>query len=326
MNLRADEIINSDIFVREPVDEVRKKINISDKEKIILNGGRGTGKSVVLSEVQQKGLGTDNQTVLARFEPVITFGKAPTKYFSREFFVNYYELEIANLLLCYLKKYYGLYYEKYFIKTWYDVKKRLDNVIKYANNLAIGDITYIDNFLEPGEITSKLIKDMKDIIGIDSLNIAFDRFDWINGKSPFTQVLLKKYFNMFDKTIITTDDDNLNINKCTNSGFDIITLDYGKDIDVIKEIIKHRIDAFCKKHPNTNIDHNKLNNDVYNYIIKNTNGNISSMITIINNFLSTDEWRGGLDDYWDTIMYETEKDKQIVKQLKAMSSSPKLFI
>ena len=160
--MRAEEVINSSCFIREPVDDVRKKINNSDKDRIILNGGRGTGKSVVLNEIQQKGLGTDNQTVLLRFDSAITFNKAPNQYYSREFFINYYELEMANYLLGYIKKYYGLYYEKYFVKTWNEVKRRLDNIIKYANNVAFGDIIQLDKFLDVGEITTKLIKDMKE--------------------------------------------------------------------------------------------------------------------------------------------------------------------
>ena len=324
--MRAEEVINSSCFIREPVDDVRKKINNSDKDRIILNGGRGTGKSVVLNEIQQKGLGTDNQTVLLRFDSAITFNKAPNQYYSREFFINYYELEMANYLLGYIKKYYGLYYEKYFVKTWNEVKRRLDNIIKYANNVAFGDIIQLDKFLDVGEITTKLIKDMKDIIGIDSLNIAFDRFDWTNGKSAFTQVLLRDYFNMFDKAIITTDDMDFNEDKHIQDGYDIMTVDYGKDIDIIKKIIKNRIKVFCDRHPNVVIDNNKLTDDIYEYIATNTNGNISSIINIITCFLSTYEWREGLSDYFATIEYETFKENQTVKQLKKMGPQPKLYI
>jgi predicted AAA+ superfamily ATPase len=67
MNIRANELINSDIYVREPVDKYKNKINNSESNKVILTGGRGTGKSVVLNELQQRGLGTNNQTVLMRY-------------------------------------------------------------------------------------------------------------------------------------------------------------------------------------------------------------------------------------------------------------------
>lgn len=326
MNLRANDIINSSMFVREPVDEIRKKIDASDKEKIILNGGRGVGKSIVLNEIQQKGLGTDNQTVLMHFDSVIMFNKAPTEYYSKEFFINYYELEMANFLLGYIKKYYGLYYEKHFIKTWHEIKRKLDDVINYANNLALGDVGHLDKFLEVGEITTKLIKDMKDIIGIDALNVALDRFDWINGISPFTQSLLKDYFDMFDKTIITTDDDDFYTEDHIKNGYDIITLDYSKDIDVVKKIIKHRIKSFCDNHINVVIDYNKLTDDIYEYLIANTNGNISSIINIINVFLVTYEWCDGLSDYFMTIKYETAEENKAIKQLKKMCPQPKLYI
>lgn len=326
MNMRANELINSDIYVREPVDKYKNKINNSESNKVILTGGRGTGKSVVLNELQQRGLGTNNQTVLMRFDSVINFDINPTEYFSREFFINYYELEMANFLLSYIRKYYGLHYERYFCKYWYEVKERLDKVVHYANNIAFVEDDYLNDLMNAHEITSKIIDDMKNIIGIDKLNVAFDRFDWTNGKSAFSQVLLKEYFDSFDKAIITTDDENLNDEKYINNGYNIIKLDYGKDIDVVKKIINNRIDQYLQKNHDINIDSEKLNDEVFKFLLDNTDGNISTMINVINNFLSTYVWRGGIDDYMETIKYETNKENDVVKQLKRMGPQPKLWI
>ena len=131
---------------------------------------------------------------------------------------------------------------------------------------------------------------------------------------------------MFDKAIITTDDMDFNEDKHIQDGYDIMTVDYGKDIDIIKKIIKNRIKVFCDRHPNVVIDNNKLTDDIYEYIATNTNGNISSIINIITCFLSTYEWREGLSDYFATIEYETFKENQTVKQLKKMGPQPKLYI
>ena len=53
------------------------------------------------------------------------------------------------------------------------------------------------------------IERLKKHLDISSLILAIDRFDWTNNGDPLTQNILSRYFDMFDKIIITTDDESL---------------------------------------------------------------------------------------------------------------------
>ena len=92
--MNKEEILTSSYFVREPVDSLTKEIRENSSKKIILNGGRGVGKSVTLSCMQNQGLGMESQTILMRFDSVISFAKYPTNWFDEAFFAHFLELII----------------------------------------------------------------------------------------------------------------------------------------------------------------------------------------------------------------------------------------
>lgn len=53
--IKTQELINSEQFVREPVDDLSKEIIKSSSKKVIINGGRGIGKTVILSSIENRG-------------------------------------------------------------------------------------------------------------------------------------------------------------------------------------------------------------------------------------------------------------------------------
>lgn len=81
-NIRPKEIIKMKQFIREPVDSITEEISENSSKRIILNGGRGTGKSVILNNMEDKGIGTENQTILMQFDSIISFSTtSPNEYF-----------------------------------------------------------------------------------------------------------------------------------------------------------------------------------------------------------------------------------------------------
>ena len=66
MNLK--ELLNVSEFVREPALEFIKKIKTCPDKKIILTGGRGSGKSSVLYNFENTGIGNLNQLIYTRFD------------------------------------------------------------------------------------------------------------------------------------------------------------------------------------------------------------------------------------------------------------------
>lgn len=235
-HINPKELIKTDQFIREPVDDLSKEIIKSSSKKIILNGGRGTGKSVTLYNIKNMGLGTENQTIVTQFDSIIVFSKNPNEIFDRKFFDHYYEFEFSLNLLLYIKRNYSLIYKSNFM----NIKSLLDNIAKdtvvYINNVYYGEAE-LKRYLTSTEISAEIIEKFKKCYGMDTLNLAIDRFDWTNGSSAYVQQVLSKYFNLFDKTIIATDDLSLNEEdrkkKLCNDGYAFKTAIYGKSVDVI---------------------------------------------------------------------------------------------
>ena len=62
-NVRVNELIFSDLFVKAPVDEINDRITDCKKKKIILVGSRGCGKSVVLNNREIKSVNTEHPKI-----------------------------------------------------------------------------------------------------------------------------------------------------------------------------------------------------------------------------------------------------------------------
>ena len=112
----ARDLINSEEYVREPVDKKVDEILSSNKRRIILAGNRGTGKSTVLYAMQNRGLGTKEQTIYMTPDPLTFMTKEPSEEFNEELFDYIYGAIFVNNILCYVKNNYPPAFEKYFKK------------------------------------------------------------------------------------------------------------------------------------------------------------------------------------------------------------------
>lgn len=63
-----EELLNSNLFVKEPVFELLKRIKENPSKKIILTGGRGIGKSVVLQTQEQQNRNMQEQSIYMSFK------------------------------------------------------------------------------------------------------------------------------------------------------------------------------------------------------------------------------------------------------------------
>ena len=236
---KGNQIVNSSEYVREPVDkEVNSILNL-EINKVILTGGRGVGKTTVLCALENRGLGSNEQTIYMCPEPAITVSKEPDKFLNENAFRYLYELRFANSILNYIKKNYPIVYEKYFDNDRKFVHNLLDEVFAAINNMGYKESTinckYGTNDLVVG-IMSKFIR----LMDVQKINLALDRFDQVNGSSEYVQKLYERYFDLFDKVIIATDDDTIDSADLGRKGYDVRTIDYGKDEDVLCTIIKNR--------------------------------------------------------------------------------------
>ncbi len=324
--IKPHEIIKMEQFIREPVDLLSKEIIENSSKKIILNGGRGTGKSVILHNTQDKGLGTENQIMLMQFDSLTIFPNSPNELFDEKFLNHYYELRFSWKLLSYISANYILTYESDFK----DIEELLRNISKNTDD-CINNMYYekkeLQRYLMPTEISSEILERFKKKFGINTLTLAIDRFDWMNGSSAYVQQIISKYFDLFDKTVITTDDLSIENKQreLENKGYAFITAMYGKNADVVKQIIRKRIELYneIKDNFKKSLDENIMTDKIYNNLVNESNGNISLMLNTFGEITDLLDWKNG---YVQNLEEEFNAEMSIqlhkMKQLRKMDATP----
>ena len=110
-------LVQSDkIFLREPVDKICNKIIKGDSNRIILTGGENVGKTVVLHNLQNREVGTEEQTIYVQFAKYTNLRNIMTEKINEPFFNHYYEYMFSDKLIYYLKDKYPFAYYNYFKK------------------------------------------------------------------------------------------------------------------------------------------------------------------------------------------------------------------
>ena len=273
-------------YVREPVDEVCKRIRNVNSEKIILCGGRGSGKTNVLYHMETQGVGTDQQSIYIRFDTITTFYH--TSDYQR-LLIHYYELLISNHLLHYIKKYYSFTYQKYFLEFEPLIQQSLDEMHHYINHSVFEEIA-LSNFFSTGEISSKILELTKKCLGVHSFTLMIDRFDWLHSEDHLQQSILRNYFDIFDKVIITCDDETIMKKNISEHGYTLISVDYNKDCAVVTEILRRKIAQYNSE---TILDYHvlfDLTPEFVQILIDKTDGNISMMIGVIMEIRNIQNW------------------------------------
>ena len=249
------DIVDTNAFIREPVYDICKQLKNNDKNKIMLTGGRGVGKTTVLKSMEKSSIGHKDQTIYSKPGSSIMFVNNPNSDFNKEFFNHYYELVISDVLLSHIRKYYSLTYNKEFKKE----DELMDLLIDEIKNCIKERKDLIKSKISTKEISEPILSKIKCVLELEKVSLILDRFDHINGASNYTQKLLSTYFDLFDKVYLTCDDVMINMKKRSleNKGFFVNEINYGNDKEILKEIIRKRIE-FLNNEYNLNI-----NNDLF---------------------------------------------------------------
>ena len=328
--IRTNEMIGSEAFVKNAVDSTCNKIDKINSKRIILNSGRGTGKSLVLYNLEIQNIGKNTPFIYTSFDAIGLFHQFPNEIFNEKFLNHYYEVVFANKLLNYIKKYYAVIYETNFkdIECVLDfISKDTDN---YINQALYRNIN-LNKYLTTGELCCEILKKFKKALNINSLSLGIDRFDWINGSSEYSQKILTKYFNLFDKVIITSDDITLDTEKqntLLEKGYSLTEIDYCKDLEVVKEIIKKRIILYNRNIKNGNEYFNEdiITNEIYHMLVDKFEGNISLMLDCVGEVIDAWQWHEG--NLFLLQQFDITCNKQLndAKMLKKMYKSPTLYL
>lgn len=329
-DIKSFKLQENGLFIREPIDELSKKLNNDSSKKIIVTGGRGTGKSVLLYNHELKNLGNDKQTICIKFDSIAIFPDEFNEVYDKRFIEHYYEMIFCFKILNYIKENYSIVYEKEF-KNYKDllheISKKTDD---YINNSCFVKVS-LDTYLKQNELSVEILTKLKKCLNISSLSLAIDRFDWTNESNRLVQEIISNFFVQFDKVIITTDDkylqDKNNRKQLTDKDYSFIDLEYGKDMEVMKAIIKKRINYSNKNLVMGEIlfPEEILDDQLLEYLIKKANGNISFIIECVNEVIS--HWNFTRQAINDSKMDKIIEYKSIkVKELEKMSRPRKLYL
>lgn len=327
----ASDLLARKEYVRKPVDKICRLIKESDSNRIILSGGRGTGKSVVLCSLESKNMEGSSQLIHTKFDPIQIFKL--DDIFDERFFNHYYEMIFIKKFLLFIKQNYEIVYEQHFKEFEGLYSEIVNYTTKYINNSHYENVS-IDSYLGPTEISGDILDKLKKYIGVNSFDLAIDRFDWTNGVDEVSQIILSKYFEMVDKVIITTDDESLDKiakRKLVEKGYSFIDVDYGKKTSVVKEIVSKRIDIY-----NDVFEHEKgemffpisiIDRAIYENLVQKANGNISLIINCLRETLNTYNFKGNYFEPEKDFDNEMNQQIEYMKTLKRMDAQkPRLYL
>lgn len=332
LNLRKEG--DTGLFVREPVNDICREIEESSSSKIILGGGRGSGKSIILHHLENKNIDGRQPFIYTWFDPA-GWGELIKPYdLKQKIYQIRYEALVCHKLLQYVEMYYGISYAKYFTSVQVELDQLLEQFDDYLNNFAYIEIS--EDYMKT--LTSKsLMPEIMYLIQknlpIDSLNLAIDRFDWIDNRSSLAQKYLSECFTFFDKVVITTDDKEIvpieNRGDLFKKEYTYIESTYGKHIDIVKEIISRRIAKYnqdmrkqggCEEFPVS-----MITEEIYRNLVERANGNISVIVKAIYETITDFEW-DPKTDLEESLGRNCHKQLQKVKELENMGSLPKLHL
>ncbi len=267
------DVTKESIFVREPVDNITNEILKSPSSQFILTGKRGSGRSTILYNLENRGLGSKEQTIKMSFDTCISFSENPNEYYTEKVFRHYYELMFCHQIIDYLHRHYPLIYAKYFQDVNLKVEAMSFLFYNHVNEGVYLNKYFPKNTLKTLEKSKQLIQKVQELLKVEKLNMAIDRFDWINGVSKTSQLILKEYFSYFNKVIITSDDRYLNsflkAQDLDRKYYVIKRVDYSENLEVVKMILKM-----------SNPELKEFKDDFYEDLINICKGNLKVMLAV----------------------------------------------
>ena len=324
-NVNVNQLLFSDLLVKEPVDEVNGRLS-AKRGKFILTGSRGSGKTTVLGKREIDSLKTEHPAILTRFDGAGLFGTKDNKYFNKPIMQHYYEVVMCRKFLDYIKKYYPELYLTKFSRLEAVTSNRMYEVDRYINN-AMSTGGEIEHKLFSGELLSEIVSTFRSGTGAKSLTLMIDRFDWTHNSDPRVQDILKNYFSMFEKVIITSDDPTIGDKKrkadLASKGFEFVTVDYARDLETTTDIVGRRFALDEDARPKFPIE--EVTSDDFARLIDRCEGNIDTLLETFMYAETLHKWDERKDI--STVLDEACTDKvKSVKQYRKVSKPPKLHL
>lgn len=290
--MSAHDIIKNNNFIESITQPITDQIRTTPNKCTILTGPRGSGKSIILHTYEEQAKCSDELAVTMFLEPTLDNDCLTIKETSFR-----YELFLASHLISYIRKKTPHIYETYFSTIQVQLTNTRYRFIEYINNrCSTANREEYPNLIPQGILIETVINKIKQTIGINTLTICLDRFDWVHASSPKFQEIAKFYISLFDKTILTTDDkrvyldENQTRTNLINKGYQVLNVDYGKDLYLAKQIVTADLKYYAKTKHTLNkklINHQfvdlryLITEAVYDQLINNCNGDLSLLFDSI---------------------------------------------
>ena len=307
----AKEMMETDIFVKEPVDAINKKIDEMDDKIIVLRGQKGSGKTTVMLNRERESK-KDNISLYQSYDR--SGNNYSSKEFNIEFFETLYELKMAFQLLNYIRDNKLDYDEDKIRQELYEKYKK---IIHFMNNYEYtNNVEYVT--IKRGQYVSELLNVIKN----DTLTLMIDKFDSMEDCSRLPQEYISKYFDLFDKVILVSDDVNY------QASYPTIEVDYGKNIEFVKEYLTRYLKFKNLEDSDNKLDMNFITYDNIKYLFDASNGNLTMMQQMIHSIrhygnVINDE------DFKNIIKMEVDRKIQSDEHIKKMymnAPKPKFYI
>lgn len=315
--INPDVLINSECLIKNPVIKINNSIINSDSKKIILTGPSGCGKTITLKYMEKLNLNKKYKVIYTKFDSVANFPKAPNKLFDKRFFKHYYEIQFSYQLLNYIKKYYYSIYEN----SFKNIELKLNNLSiyndQYIKNIYLNQKS-INDLINIGDISSEIIKRLKDILNFSNLILEIDSFDYTHDGSKYAQYVLSEIFPFFDKIVLGVEKNN------SKENFQEKKCKYSRYLNISKEIISRRLE-YSNKSLNTN---NKqiISDKMIKEIINKSNGNLSLILNIVEEIIDLIYWKQD-EDTIKNIYNEVLIDQLAINEkTKKKSTKPKFYL
>ncbi len=228
------DLLESDYIFKDPFDEIIDSLN---NQKIIISGPSGSGKSLfgqyytnVLRQSYSNGI----------YYPIRKVGEdiIYTLNVSEKILEHYTEMRMIKHLCSMVNQSDFSLYNSDFRQTDENVREDIKKLISNVNKEKV-----INTFLTFGERTEELISDIKRKMQIESLEIIIDMLD---NHSQIIQGIIKKYFTLFDRSIVLTKDKEVSLNDdkrqyLLDEKYRIIDLQYCYDPEILRSIINRRL-------------------------------------------------------------------------------------
>ena len=291
---KIKEKIKNKIIVEEPINQIIQTINHSNENILVLKGVRGSGRTTVLLTQENQNKIGENISIYHHFEHA-SFG-VTSHQIGLDFLKHRYELEMASVLLRFIDNHNLFNPKTEQIAT--EVRK-LRQLFVYDINHLGSNKSFKSNIIEPGHYTEDLLSEIKDAYQPAKLSFLIDRFDWMFNRSSEAQQCIKNYFSLFDQVILTTDDEDY------TATYKTLEVDYGKDKNTIKEIIKKHLAN------EENFSLTLISDETLNYIIDQAKGDIETILQTIfsYSYYSNNELNNALKEEVQTRVLKREQIK-----------------